>query len=215
MLGDATNTLFIQPSLRGGSHNELGRVVKRRDSQRCDGRLRVAVGLAVAALSGCMADPSDARPKVPGDIIGTFHVEAVLTSSTCGQGDLSAPGLAAFDVIFSKDTKCLYWNNGADSICGSYSSNQKTFSFTSEFPTTFLQPGPRHPGCVIWRQDSASGKWDNEGSDGEEFRAFTGRLSYAFAAGTGSQCDGVFDTSSATILPCAQHYEMTADRTDE
>jgi len=151
-------------------------------------------------------------------------VQALLTDTTCGQGALDAPGLWDFTVKLSKHRECLYWNNGAESICGTMSSNDMAFSFKSESAETLTESGPGRPGCVVWRQDTVSGLWTNQPKPAgqsetepskNEFIAFTGKISYAFAPGIGSQCDEALDAYGLPPLPCLTRYDMTAEKIDE
>ncbi len=171
-------------------------------------------GLGLAVLSACMADPEDARMDVPGDYLGTFQVDAVLSDSTCGDGTLAAPGLWDFEVRLSKDDSHLYWTNGAESIRGDLSSDGKAFTFKSEVATTLSESKPGRPGCVIWRQDAAAGSLE-PGSKEDEFPAFTGKLTYSYAPGVGSQCGELLDATGLTSLPCLIRYEMTGTRKDD
>jgi len=170
-------------------------------------------GLGAAGLTGCMADPQDARMRVPGEYIGTFEVRAALTDSTCGPGTLEAAGLWEFEVQLSNDKDCLYWNSGGDSVCGAQSSNRETFSFKSEGSWTLLESKPGRPGCVIWRQDIATGTWKPK--DDERFVAFDGKLSYAYAPGVGSVCDDQLAAAELTTLPCLVRYDLSATRKDD
>lgn len=168
-------------------------------------------GLAVVTLSGCIADPDDARMDVPGDYLGTFQVNASLVDSTCGSGSLAAPGIWDFSVQLSKDESHLYWSNGAESIQGDLSADGKVFGFTSEVSTTLQEAKPGRPGCVIWRQDAASGSLEGK----EKVASFTGKLTYTYAPGTGSECGELLDESGLTQLPCVIRYDMTGSREDE
>ena len=105
--------------------------------------------LGAAVLVGCMADPQDARMRVPGEYIGTFEVRAALTDSMCGPGIFEAAGLWEFEVQLSNDKDCLYWNSGKNSVCSAQSSNRETFSFKSKDSWTLLETKPGRPNCVI------------------------------------------------------------------
>jgi len=161
-----------------------------------------------------MANEDEARMDVPGDYLGSYQVEAVLLDSSCGGGLLAAPNLWDFSVQLSKDDSHLYWSNGAESIQGKLSSDGSTFGFASEMSTTLKEAKPGRPGCVIWRQDAATGVLEL-GSEENDVPAFQGKLTYTYAPGTGSECDELLDESGMTLMPCAIRYEMKGVRTEE
>ena len=137
------------------------------------------VGVGSVGLAGCLVDPEEGGPRVPGDLLGKYEVTAVLTESTCSSRTLEIPGQLIFDVLLSKHSKCLYWNSGVDPVCGTIAPDQATLAFQSESSWTLSEPKPGRPGCVIWRQDVGTGTWAVvEGENA--FVAFAGMLSYAY-----------------------------------
>lgn len=153
----------------------------------------------------------EGREDVPGDFLGDYKVEAALLESTCGAGTLAAPGLWDFEVKLSRDEGHLYWSNGAEAIQGKLSSDGSTFGFTSEVPTTIREAKPGRPGCVVWRQDAASGELEL-GSGETDVPAFEGTLIYSYAQGVGSDCSEDLDASGLTQLPCVIRYGMKGKR---
>ena len=162
---------------------------------------------------GCVIEDQDSM-DVPGDYLGTYDVEAILIDSTCGAGELSAPTLWDFEVMLSKEDGYLYWTNGSESIEGDLSDDETSFGFTTEVSTTLKESQTGRPGCVIWRQDIATGELTT-GSDVDDVTSFTGKLTYNYAAGTGSECDEVLPEYGISQMPCTIRYDLTADRVDE
>lgn len=150
---------------------------------------------------------------VPGEYLGTYQVEAVLLESTCGPGTLEAPGLWDFEVQLSKDEHHLYWTNGAESIQGELSDDGTKFGFTTEVATTLKESKPGRPGCVLWRQDAASGELET-GSNADDVKSFTGKLTYTYAPGTGSECEEILPEYGITQVPCVIRYDLAAGRVE-
>ena len=181
-------------------------------------RDRILGVLAAAVLSaGCsdfLGDKGDAHQ--PGTVLGTFHVNATVGSSTCGQGALGADSSWEFDVKLARDDGALYWNNGAEIITGELAADRTTFSFTSAVVVDMrTEETLGMPPCSVRRDDNATGTLD---SASEPVHAFTGSLGYAFAATIDSECSDLVppsETAAFATLPCAMSYSIEAERTGD
>ena len=169
------------------------------------------VGAMGISNAGCMADPDDGRMPVPGEYLGTYGVNAALLDTSCGAGALSPPGQWDFKVLLSKDGRHLYWTNGAESISGDLASDGKAFSFKTEVSLQLSEPKASRAGCVVWRQDTAEGALEIK-KKSSVYPGFSGKLSYSYALGAGSECGDLLDTSGIPTLPCQIRFEMTARR---
>lgn len=173
-------------------------------------RALLAIGaLAVGACVGC-AGTSD--PHRPGVELGTFHVLASQTMTTCGAGALGSTADWAFDMKLSRGETNLFWDNGAELIPGTLGDDNVTFSFKTEILVDMRagQAGPLPP-CSIRRTDTAAGKLDSADTG---VTSFVGSLAYAFAPEPGptSDCSDVVSGPMPALaaLPCSMAYDLKA-----
>lgn len=169
--------------------------------------LSVALGLL---LGGCMQGNGN-DPHAPGDRLGTFHVTALLESSTCGPGALGSTDRWEFDVELSRRDDTLYWLNGDEAIPGTIASDGTSFAFDSETAVAVQPSSSGRAGCTILRTDQASGELFSATSDVPSFK---GSLSFGYRAGEHSECDALIGVEGGfAVLPCQMGYNFEAVRT--
>jgi len=163
--------------------------------------LAVVIGLGLASC-----DPA----SMPGTSIGTYATTGHIATNTCGTS-LGAPDPYSFNVMLSKDSTTLYWKyaDQSDTVSGVLdATNQATISTSQESNVdgTDAGAGP----CTMDRTDTVVVKLDSVTAPS----AFTGSLTYGFAAAAGSNCSDQLATSGGTYqtLPCTVSYTLTATK---
>jgi len=168
------------------------------------------LGLLPVVLFAFAACSAAKDPKIPGDELGTYHVVATLSASTCGPGALGAKDLWEFDVKLSQDGDDLYWLNGAEAIPGNVASDGVSFGFDSHVVVNAIEPGKGQPGCSIARTDSGTGTLT---SKEPPVSGFSGSLRYGFQPLKGSDCEALMAVEGGFhALPCEMTYAMSASR---
>jgi hypothetical protein len=175
-------------------------------------RRSFSVLLVSFAATACMGkDPTN-----PGVEVGTFHVKANLTSSTCG----APPNPWEFDVRINRDGSTLYWIQGQLPISGQVDRMARTKLDTSV--TSELRPAnaaKKLAACEVTRKDSLDVLLATEDAkpaiDPEDVHSFEGQLRYDFAPTDGSQCDDQVKASGGDYdaLPCTVQYNVSGTLT--
>lgn len=172
-----------------------------------------SVALVAFGSSGCLNFGKVDDAKIPGDLLGTYAVEGTLLDSSCGEGALGATDPWNFDVKLSRFHEDIYWINGRAVISGGIEPDGVTFSFSTRVEGEVVPPGRGQPGCVLSRSDRADGELSSKTLDVESFEA---RLTFAFSAGEGSECEEwVGSPGFVAALPCSMTYDLTGLRTSE
>lgn len=152
----------------------------------------------------------DENPREPGEVLGFFSVEGTLADDSCGAESLSAPEKWSFDVKLSRDGSTLYWLNGREAIVGDIDAADR-FGFETQVDVTVAAKRGAFKGCVMQRRDTAAGAL----RDG--LSSFTGKLTYAYAEKSGSDCSE-FETGAdgmPAALPCELSYALEGARVSE
>jgi hypothetical protein len=167
----------------------------------------------LALLPGCTQEVSDRDARIPGDLLGTYHVVGDLGDSTCGPGALDAPEVWEFDVRLSRADSELFWLNGAEAIEGEVAADGVSFTFES-FVLIEAQPkGKGRDGCRITRTDSVEGRL---GSSSLDVHAFAGKITYGYSADAQSDCSDFIGVQGGFgDLPCDLAYKLEGERTSE
>lgn len=172
----------------------------------------VFVCLVAAAASGCVQQPQEALddqdPHSPGELIGTFSVTGQLGDDSCGADSLNAPAKWDFEVKLSREGDTLYWLNGREAIVGDID-RKGAFSFKTHLDLPMSDQHGAVKGCTMVRTDSASGSLSSDDS-------FTGTLTYAYDAKSGSDCSGLplgADGLPLTV-PCSLSYRLSGSRSE-
>jgi hypothetical protein len=158
--------------------------------------------------AGCLGT-SD--PHHPGEPLGTFHVVAVRTMTTCGEGALGSMPMWAFDVKLSRGETTLFWDNGAEIVPGELSADGVTFAFETGVVVDMREgQGGSLPPCSVRRVDRAKGVLSEAGG---AMLGFKGSLSYAFAPEAGSSCSDLVSGEAPVLaaLPCSMAYALDAE----
>jgi hypothetical protein len=159
-------------------------------------------------LTGCAW--GEPREDVPGDYLGDFAVRAELTESSCGPGAMGTLDEWSFDVRLSRQDRELFWVNGREVIPGSIDDDTGAFSFETRVAVEVEPANPPHAGCTVDRFDSAAGTIEGAELD---ISAFSGTLSYAYAATEDSDCRQLVLSGTLAQLPCKIAYSMSGTRT--
>lgn len=163
---------------------------------------------ALLLLPGCF-DNRDAT--IPGDPLGSYHVQAALQPSSCGEGALGAPVSWEFDVQLSREPSKLYWLNGQAPIEGTLS-KALAFVIDSESVVEVFAATKTQAGCAVHRRDHASGTL----ASGDVVQSFEGTLEYSYAPTSGSACGSLVGVPGGfATLPCNLVYDLTATRTGD
>jgi hypothetical protein len=172
-------------------------------------RPATVAALACFALAplACGTDPYE-----PGTAIGTFAVTGTLRANSCGAGQ--APNPWTFSVKLSTDPGTLYWIQGSLPVSGTLSTAHVA-SLTSTSTQSSYEGDSSVALCTIDRTDSLSATLTPDPTIADEYSAFTGTLTYAFAAdSSSSDCSGalVENGGGYAALPCTLTYNLSATR---
>lgn len=155
---------------------------------------------------------------LPGSLLGTYQVTATAGESSCGSG-LGAPSAYQFDVQLSETTtdSTLHWSWLNDTPIASgtlapVSSTDPALQATLEdsqsanVDATDAGAGP----CTMERADTLVVTL----GPGTPPQSFSGTLTYAFTAESGSDCSDQLTTSGGMYeaLPCSVAYALAAKR---
>lgn len=169
--------------------------------------------VASCSIAGCVQPGEQAEddqdPHQPGEALGFFAVTGKLGDDTCGAESLNAPAKWSFQVKLSREGTTLYWLNGKEAIVGDID-NAGSFAFETHLDLPLSEKHGAAKGCTIVRSDSANGAL--RGADSES--SLSGKLSYAYAATTDSDCSE-FATGTSGLplaLPCSMTYALTGAR---
>lgn len=174
---------------------------------------RLPAFLAVILAAAC----SGKDPYNPGTSLGTFHVSAKLTASTCG----TVPDPWEFDVKLAHEESTLYWIQGGAPVSGTMDATARaTMKTTDSRELRAADAKKKLPGCVVIRDDVLDVALGGEKADaplmtvGEATR-FDGKLTYRFSPMQGSECsDQTLDQGGDfAALPCDVSYDLTAAQT--
>lgn len=172
--------------------------------------LRVPLLLVCLASGGCLEFGKVDDAKQPGDLLGTYDVTAKLEQSTCGNGAFGSTESWRFQVKLSRLESDLYWLNGREAIVGSIGKDDRSFSFDSRVDVDIPPEESGDAECRIRREDTASGKLSDDGTDVEEF---DGELSFRYSIIDDASCEGFLLSPGAPArLPCTLSYTMQATR---
>ena len=161
----------------------------------------------VVVLVGCATKD----PLNPGTTVGTFHVEAKLTSLSCGG---TAPDPWAFDVKVSHDGDTVYWIQGGTPISGTVDADGHT-AFSAQTVSDVRDGTTKQAGCSLARTDNLGvyllDATTKPTTDPTTLTSFSGQLSYAYAPTDGSDCGDQLTSAGGSwqALPCAVTYDVT------
>jgi hypothetical protein len=180
---------------------------------RASTRARFAFVFAAPCLAlGCMQQPQegldDQDPHSPGELIGFFSVTGKLSDDSCGADNLGVPATWDFDLKLSREGTTLYWLNGREAITGDID-RKGAFSFQTHIDVRLSEQKGAVKGCTVVRSDVASGSLKNDDE-------LSGTLSYAYSAGSGSDCATLPLGAEGypLTLPCGFSYRLSGSRTE-
>jgi hypothetical protein len=167
--------------------------------------------LLPAVFAATLASCSGKDPYDPGTKLGTFHVTAKLTSSTCGQ----TPNPWEFDVRLNHDGSMLYWIQGGAPIQGTISASaQSELKSETAYDVRQADEKRKLAVCAVTRTDllsvTLSGADAKPAADPSQTAGFHGGLTYSFAPTAGSDCtDQLTDSGGGfDALPCRIDYDL-------
>src|SRR5580704_2109776 len=162
-------------------------------------RIGLLALVATATPAGCFGDGRE-NAHYPGQALGTFAVDAAITSNTCGPGAFGEQSPWAFEVKLARGAGAIYWDNGASVIAGTIADDGESFSVASGVVID-MRAGPDSedpdpaaptlPPCSVSRADSATGQLS---STTDTVGSFTGQLSYQYVLTAGSECMDLEET---------------------
>lgn len=167
------------------------------------------LALVLAAAVGC----SGKDALNPGTKLGTFHVSAKLTQTTCGQ----VPDPWEFDVRLNHEGSTLYWIQGGVPIQGQVDSRAST-RLEAEIVQEVRAADAKSkiPACTVARTDVLTVTLADANAqpspDPGQMERFTGALVYTFAPTEGSECADQLTTGAFAALPCQVSYDLTGDK---
>jgi hypothetical protein len=164
-------------------------------------------------LAGCLDYSKVDDAKAPGDLLGLYAVTGELDESSCGEGALGAADEWSFDVKLTRYHEDLYWLNGKEAIVGSIGSDGRSFSFETRIEVEVAPAERGRKACRVARDDSASGRLSDSGTDVESFE---GTLEFGYRALEDADCSTFIGSpGGVSKLPCGMTYSMAAKRHDE
>jgi hypothetical protein len=173
-------------------------------------RAPIALVLVVSCVGCLQLGEGDA--KVPGDLLGTYHVTGRLRQDGCRAPVLGVTDPWAFEIKLSRFGYDLYWLNGREAIVGDIAADGVSFRFETRVDVDFEKAEAARPGCTIERTDRAAGKLAANGTDVPSFES---ELQFSYTEGDGSECAAagvVGPASGFPMLPCTIAYELKAAR---
>jgi hypothetical protein len=174
-----------------------------------------SVPAVLALLIGAACSGKD--PYNPGTPLGTFHVSAKLTASTCG----TVPDPWEFDVKLAHEESTLYWIQGGAPVSGTMDKTARaTMKTTDSRELRAADARKKLAACVVIRDDFLDVALAGPNADaplatvGEATR-FNGKLTYRFSPMDGSDCsDQTLDQGGDyAVLPCEVSYDLAAAQT--
>lgn len=182
-------------------------------SRRSTPRPRALRSLAAAAsVLSLVAACSGKDPYSPGTKLGTFHVTAALTHTSCG----ATPNPWEFDVKLNHEGSTLYWIQGGVPIEGRVDAAARA-QLEAEIVEEVRAADPRakRDACAIARTDVLAltllGADAAPTSDPSLATAFDGKLVFTFAPTAESDCSDQVTTAGGGFdaLPCEVHYDVS------
>jgi hypothetical protein len=171
---------------------------------------RFCASLGLVALTTLACSGKD--PYSPGTKLGTFHVTAQLTTSSCG----AVPNPWEFDVQLNHDGSTIYWVQGQAPIQGRVDSAAHASlatSFTEDLRAA--DERAKKAACSVTRSDALTMNLADAAAkptaDPATMTGFTGVLAYAFLPTDGSDCSDQVATEGGDFdaLPCEVRYDLT------
>lgn len=152
-------------------------------------------------------------PYNPGAALGTFHVTATLTSSTCG----AVPDPWEFDVRLSHEGSRLYWIQGGAPISGLVDDSAKVvLSATDQHVLRPADAKTKTAACSVLREDqldvALAGDSEAPLADVSDTTRLAGKLVYRFSPTSGSDCTDQTTELGGDFaaLPCEVQYDVAA-----
>jgi hypothetical protein len=168
---------------------------------------------AIAAAAGCTGKD----PYSPGTKLGTFHVTAKLTHTSCG----ATPDPWEFDIRLNHEGSTLYWVYGdAPPIHGRVDESAQT-----QLEAQIVQEvrpadaKTKRDACTIARTDTlAIALTSSDAKPATDLAlatSFVGGLVYTFAPLAGSECSDQLAGSGGDFdaLPCEVRYDLNGTLT--
>jgi hypothetical protein len=140
-----------------------------------------------------------------------FHVQATLSSETCGSGAVEPEDEWEFDIRLERDDSVLTWY---DESSGTESrgriDDDDEFSVSESGSYTLTEATTTSNGCTVRRHVRYSGDIDFDGES--EIQSLDGTIVLEYSEATGYDCDELIGSSDGfDDLPCKVTYEFTAD----
>ena len=149
----------------------------------------------------------------PGTQLGTFTVDATLTTNDCGIDPGASPWV--FTVKIGVDPGTI-WEQGSAPVAGKFTAaHVATLNSTSTLAVggAGVDAGGA---CVMERDDALSATFVPDPAIAGNYESFSGTLAYTFKEWAGSgDCSGQLSANGGQYakLPCTMGFEISAKRT--
>jgi hypothetical protein len=192
--------------------DEVSKAVRSMNAIFCRRAKAAACGtVRAASVVIALASCGGKDPYSPGTQLGTFHVAAKLTRTTCGK----TPDPWEFDVRLNHEGTMLYWIQGGAPVEGKVDATAKTELHVATVHD--LRPADakrKLAACAVARADVVT--MTLNGADAKPTRdpslttSFTGGLAYTFKPTDGSDCEDQLTSMGGGFeaLPCDVHYDL-------
>ena len=155
-------------------------------------------------------------PYEPGTQLGTFTVDATVTTNDCGIDPGASPWV--FTVKIGVDPGTIYWEQGSVPVAGKFTAaHLATLNSTSTLAAGGAGIDAGAGGaCVMERDDALSATFVPDPTLAGNYESFSGTLAYTFKEGAGSgDCSGQLSANGGQYakLPCTMGFGIAAKRT--
>lgn len=168
--------------------------------------MMLALVLSTTAIACTGKDPFN-----PGTKLGTFHVTAKLTATTCGP----VPNPWQFDVRLNHDGSTLYWVQGGAPVQAQVDASARAqLKSESVHDLRAADPKTKEAACTAMRSDvltiTLAAADSKPNADPAQTASFSGTLLYTFAPTESSDCADQLTAAGGGFeaLPCEVRYEV-------
>lgn len=189
--------------------------------------MRRTVYAVLVALLGLL--PACRLPdtsELPGEEVGTYSVEASLTTNECGAGHDAPPTISFLvDLRHLEGTARGYWQLPDGPQIDGVMHREGAFRFETAIQATAIDPNPALdvPGCAVERREIVEGVLEPAQVEGDDAGVasvpegqLTGMTRVRVTALPGGDCTALLSVYGGPFpeLPCRLEYELAGSRVD-